>query len=121
MAGSAEKFNNPLKFFQVINALAPRRSSERVHNRDEAGRVSLRQRKPKRSLCIGQVSTRAPGLSRVDGRYSSQRTLPKVSYCKLSELKVKKAVLLGVAPAGVWKVLAPEMAEYLSSLFEKEW
>ena len=121
-AEQAEASRNPLKFFQVINRLAPRKSTERVQIRGLNG-------------CILSPVEEAQALAeywkaiyKADPPYLRDWHLPQpLDFTwneirdSLQALKARKANAPHTAPAGMWKALATPMASYLERFLHQEW
>ncbi|CAE7029983.1 Pol [Symbiodinium sp. CCMP2592] len=121
-AEQASKAGNPLKFFQVVQRLAPKRAHARVQIRDPKGQILTPALEDKALAEYWQ------------GIYSST-SLPYQAVClrepllvtrqelhdALRGLKQRKAVAKDLAPAAVWKALASPLSCYLNAVLSKIW
>ncbi|CAE7331529.1 unnamed protein product [Symbiodinium sp. CCMP2592] len=121
-AEQASKAGNPLKFFQVVQRLAPKRAHARVQIRDPKGQILTPALEDKALADYWQ------------GIYSST-SLPYQAVClresllvtqqelhdALRGLKQRKAVAKDLAPAAVWKALASPLSCYLNAVLSKIW
>ncbi|CAE7247725.1 unnamed protein product [Symbiodinium sp. CCMP2592] len=121
-AEQASKAGNPLKFFQVVQRLAPKRAHARVQIRDSEGQILTPALEDKALAAYWQ------------GIYSST-SLPHQAVClreslpvtqqelhdALRGLKQRKAVAKDLAPAAVWKALASPLSCYLNDVLCKIW
>ncbi|CAE7407727.1 jockey\pol, partial [Symbiodinium sp. CCMP2592] len=121
-AEQASKAGNPLKFFQVVQRLAPKRAHARVQIRDPKGQILTPALEDKALADYWQ------------GIYSST-SLPYQAVClrepllvtqqelhdALRGLKQRKAVAKDLAPAAVWKALASLLSCYLNAVLSKIW
>ena len=121
-AEQAGQTRNPLKFFQVVQRLAPKRDQTRVQIRDKAGHILTPDQEDR---ALAEYWT---------GIYSSSRMArqpailcnpvllsPQELQDALRALKQRKAVARGMAPAAVWKALASPLSHYLSEVLGAMW
>ena len=121
-AEKAEATQNPLKFFQVINRLAPRRSMERVQIRDGNGGL-LGPHEEARAL-----ASYWQGIYKAEVPYERDWQIQNpLAFTwneirdALLQLKQRKANAPHTAPAGAWKALAPQLATYLEAYLQNLW
>ena len=121
-AEKAEATHSPLKFFQVINRLAPRRSMERVQIRAENDGLLGPQEEARALACYWQGIYKAdvPYVWDWQIRHPLAFTWSEIRDALL-QLKQRKANVPRTAPAGVWKALAPQLATYLEAYLQSLW
>ena len=121
-AEKARDAKDAYRFFRVITTLAPRRPMERVQLRDEQGRIMTPEQEDKAlaaywNTIYGRPTVKQRAWTLQEGISIRQEEI----YQALRQLKARKAVSPGLAPAAAWKALAAEMSEYLAGFVQQHW
>ena len=118
-AEQAGQTRNPLKFFQVVQRLAPKRDQTRVQIRDKAGHILTPDQEDR---ALAEYWTGIYSSSRMARQPAILRNPVLLSPHELQDalrgLKQRKAVARGMAPAAAWKALASPLSHYLSEVLE---
>ena len=121
-AEQAGQTRNPLKFFQVVQRLAPKRDQTRVQIRDKAGHILTPDQEDR---ALAEYWTGIYSSSRMARQPAILRNPVLLSPHELQDalrgLKQRKAVARGMAPAAAWKALASPLSHYLSEVLEAMW
>ena len=121
-AEQAGQTRNPLKFFQVVQRLAPKRDQTRVQIRDKAGHILTPDQEDRALAEYWTGIYSSSRMARQPAILSNPVLLsPQELQDALRALKQRKAVARGMAPAAVWKALASPLAHYLSEVLGAMW
>ena len=121
-AEAAQQAKNPLKFFQILNRLAPKRQYERTQIRDAKGRILTPAEECQALAEYWSKIYSGTALASYQWwiRQPLDLTRQELLHALLA-LKIRKAVAPGMAPACAWRALAPEMSQYLCDLLSHRW
>ena len=121
-AEKARDAKDAYRFFRVITTLAPRKPMERVQLRDAQGCIMTPEQEDKAlaaywNTIYGRPTVKQRAWTLQEGISIRQEEI----YQALRQLKARKAVSPGLAPAAAWKALAAEMSEYLAGFVQQHW